>query len=57
MVFIVLPVALVFIFVFDTGKMKVKYDENFTKEKWTNALVVDSLDYTKEDNAVKFVVT
>ena len=56
-VFIVLPVALVFIFVFDTGKMKVKYDENFTKEKWTNALVVDSLDYTKEDNAVKFVVT
>ena len=56
-VFVVLPVALVFIFLFDTGKVKVNYDENFTKEKWTSALVVDSLDNTKEDKAISFIVT
>ena len=56
-VFVVLPVALLFIFVFDTGKMKVNYDENFTTEKWTNALVIDSLDNTKEDKAMSFIVT
>ena len=56
-VFVILPVALVFILFFDTGKMKVNYDDNFTKEKWTNALVVDSLDYTKKDKAMSFIVT
>lgn len=56
-VFVILPVALVFIFFFDTGKMKVNYDDNFTKEKWTNALVVDSLDNTKKDKAMSFIVT
>ena len=56
-VFVILPVALVFILFFDTGKMKVNYDDNFTKEKWTNALVVDSLDNTKKDKAMSFIVT
>lgn len=56
-VFVILPVALLFIFVFDTGKMKVNYDDNFNTEKWTNSLVVDSLDYTKEEKMMKFIVT
>ena len=45
-VLIILPIALIFIFLFDTGKMKVNYDNNFAMEKWSQALVVDSLDHT-----------
>ena len=56
-IFIVLPVALAFIFLFDTGKMKVKYDKNFTAEKWTNSLVIDSLDYTVDEEVAKFRIT
>ena len=56
-VFIIIPVALVFILFFDTGKMKVKYDDNFKNEDWAKALVVDSLDYTESDQAAKFMVT
>ena len=56
-VFIILPIALVFILFFDTGKMKVKYDDNFTTETWAQNLVVDSLDYTEKEQAAKFLVT
>ena len=56
-VFIIIPVALVFILFFDTGKMKVTYDDNFKNEEWSKALVVDSLDYTESDQAAKFIVT
>ena len=56
-VFIIIPIALVFILFFDTGKMKVKYDDNFKNEDWAKALVVDSLDYTESDQAAKFIVT
>ena len=56
-VFIVLPVALLFIFVFDTGRMKVKYDDNFTTDEWVTNLVIDSLDHTKDEKAIKFIIT
>lgn len=56
-VLIVLPIALLFIFFFDTGKMKVDYNENFTAEKWSNALVVDSLDTAKDEQYISFVAT
>lgn len=56
-VLIVLPIALLFIFFFDTGKMKVNYDENFTKDKWSMALVVDSLDDTETEKALSFSVS
>ena len=56
-VLIILPVALVFIFLFDTGKMKVTYDDNFQMEKWSQALVVDSLDNTETQKKVRFTVT
>ena len=56
-VFIVLPVALAFILFFDTGKMKVNYDDAFSTEKVTKALVVDSLDYTVSDQIAHFSVT
>ena len=56
-VFIILPVALIFIFFFDTGKMNVKYDENFNNEEWSTALVVDSLDNTAAAKEIKFMVT
>ena len=56
-VFIVLPVAFVFIFLFDTGKMPVDYDESFNKEEWSKALVVDSLDYAPTERVVKFEVS
>ena len=56
-VFIVLPVAFVFIFIFDTGKMKVDYNDNFTKEGWSKALVVDSLDYTTTEKVARFQVS
>ena len=56
-VFIILPVAFVFIFLFDTGKMKVDYNDNFTKEDWSKALVVDSLDYAPTEKVARFQVT
>ena len=56
-VFIIIPVALVFILFFDTGKMKVNYDDNFNNEDWAKALVVDSLDNTETNKAAKFIVT
>ena len=56
-VFIVLPVAFVFIFLFDTGKMPVDYDESFNKEEWSKALVVDSLDCAPTERVVKFEVS
>ena len=56
-VFIVLPVALAFIFLFDTGKMAVEYDDSFNKEDWSKALVVDSLDYAPTEQVARFEVT
>ena len=56
-VVIVLPIALVFIFLFDTSKMNVKYDENFVSENWSKNMVVDSLDYTASEKQAKFIVT
>ena len=56
-VLIILPIALVFIFLFDTGKMKVNYNEDFTVENWSKSLVVDSLDNTPSLAKAKFVLT
>ena len=56
-VLIILPIALIFIFLFDTGKMKVTYDDNFTMDKWSQALVVDSLDHTVDQKKASFVVS
>ena len=52
-----MPVALVFVFLFDTGKMEVDYNDNFTKEDWSKALVVDSLDYAPTEKVARFQVT
>ncbi|MBO4703312.1 MAG: hypothetical protein J5617_00570 [Bacilli bacterium] len=54
---IILPIALAFIFLFDTGKMKVKYDKDFNQDKFTESLVVDSLDSTVDQKVAKFRVT
>ena len=56
-IFIVLPVAFVFIFLFDTGKMPVQYSDTFNKEDWTKALVVDSLDTAPTERVVRFEVS
>lgn len=56
-VFIIIPVALVFILFFDTSRMKVDYDDTFKNEDWASSLVVDSLDYTESEKAAKFIVT
>ena len=56
-VMIILPIALLFIFVFDTGKMAVAYDDNFTQETMTKKLVVDSLDHTVDEKQIKFSIT
>lgn len=56
-VLIILPIALIFIFLFDTGKMNVKYNEDFTIENWSKSLVVDSLDYAPSNAKAKFVVS
>lgn len=56
-IFVVLPIVLLFVFVFDTGKMKVNYDDYFSKEGMTKALVVDSLDYTVDQQVAKFSIT
>ena len=56
-VFIVIPVALAFVLLFDTGKMAVQYDENFNKEEWSKSLVVDSLDYAPTQKIARFEVT
>ena len=57
LVIFVLPPAFVFIFIFDTGKMKVTYDETFDQSAWANALVMDSLDDTSTDGYAKFSIT
>ena len=56
-VFVVLPVALAFIFLFDTSRQAVNYNDNFNKEDWSKALVVDSLDYAPTDKVARFEVT
>ena len=56
-VLIILPIALLFIFVFDTGRMAVTYDDNFTQEAMTKKLAVDSLDHTVDEKLVKFSLT
>ncbi len=56
-VLIILPIALLFIFVFDTGKMAVTYDDNFTQEAMSKKLVVDSLDNTVTDKKVEFSIS
>ena len=53
-VFVILPVAFVFIFIYDSSKMSVHYDKNFSKEEWGKALVVDSLDNTASEKIVRF---
>ena len=56
-VLIILPIALLFIFVFDTGKMSITYDDNFTQQTMSQKLVVDSLDKTVSDKQIKFSLT
>ena len=56
-VFIILPVALIFIFFFDTSKLPVKYDDDFTAETWSQNMVVDSLDVTKSEKKARFAVS
>ena len=56
-VLIILPIALLFIFVFDTGEMAVTYDDNFTQEAMSKKLVVDSLDNTVTDKKVEFSIS
>ena len=56
-VLIILPIALAFIFLFDTSRMKVEYDDNFTVEKWSKSLVVDSLDSAPSLAKAKFVIS
>lgn len=56
-VLIVLPIALIFIFLFDTGRMSVKYDESFTTENWSKNMVVDSLDLASSEKVARFAVS
>lgn len=37
--------------------MKVKYDKDFNQDKWTESLVVDSLDHTVDQKVAKFSVS
>ena len=53
-IFVILPVAFVFIFIYDTSKMSVRYDKDFNKEEWAKSLVVDSLDNTKTEKIARF---
>ena len=57
LVLFVFPPAFVFIFIYDSGKMKVTYDETFDSDKWAESLVVDSLDYTASEGCAKFSIT
>lgn len=57
LVLFVFPPAFVFIFIYDTSKMKVTYDEAFDSDKWAESLVVDSLDNTVSEGAAKFSIT
>ena len=56
-VFFILPPALTFILLFDGSKMKVNYDENFSVEKWSESLIVNSLDETETNEVIKFSVS
>ena len=56
-VLIILPIALIFVFLFDTSRMSVKYDETFTVEKWSKNMVVDSLDNTVSDKKVRLSIS
>ena len=56
-VLIILPIALVFVFLFDTSKMAVAYDDSFSKETRSKALVVDSLDPAPTEKMLKFTVS
>lgn len=57
LVLFVFPPAFVFIFIYDTSKMKVTYDEAFDSDKWAESLVVDSLDNTVSEGAAKFSIS
>ena len=56
-VFVILPAAFVFIFIYDNSKMSVRYDKEFSKEDWSKALVVDSLDNAKTEKVARFEAT
>lgn len=56
-VLIILPIALIFIFLFDTSRMQTKLDENFVTENWSKNLVVDSLDVTATEKKIRFGVS
>ena len=56
-IFVVIPVALACIFLFDTSKAKVTYDDNFDQQKWGKALVVDSLDNTETNKYASFSIS
>jgi len=56
-IFVVIPVALAFIFLFDTSKVKITYDDNFDQQKWSKALVVDSLDNTETNKYASFSIS
>lgn len=57
LVLFVFPPAFVFIFIYDTSKMKVTYDEAFDSDKWAESLVMDSLDNTVSEGAAKFSIS
>ena len=57
LVLFVFPPAFVFIFIYDTSKMKVTYDEAFDSDKWAESLVMGSLDNTVSEGAAKFSIT
>lgn len=56
-VLIILPPALVFAFLYDGSTVKVTYDETFTTEKWSQSLVMDSLDDAASEGVAKFSIT
>ncbi|NLB48640.1 MAG: hypothetical protein GX813_02190, partial [Erysipelotrichia bacterium] len=56
-IFVVIPAALLFVFVYDNSRMDVTLDETFNQEKWTNGLIMDSLDHTVSEKKIKFSIT
>lgn len=56
-IFVVIPAILFYGFIWDTSKMDVTYDENFSQETWAESLVADSLDHTVDEQKAKFSVT
>lgn len=56
-VFLILPIGIGFIVLFDASKMDVTYSDSFNKDTWMKEIVVDSLDDTVENEWVSFSVS